>query len=279
MFEYSVIPELSNLTLEAFIERLKASAEVDGIVLLGTTKGSLADSSDHDIGIVLTNPPIPLWVGLTSLDGRLTDLIFLGTSVFESLSSLESAQDSAPARAMAIRMLMSGAVVFDRRGLLHKVADQALQSIDFRTGGPKLYHYWFKVNYDRLQNARMVSSEDPDYRHALALRLAYSVLEAVVHYFDFRGLEWLGEKNALRYLRENDRKFYRTLVDCLSQTDLDEKFKLYEELAELSTEPVGGLAPAGATILEFQEGYEIDAETVSQAHAYFKEIVGHGKPG
>jgi predicted nucleotidyltransferase len=69
------------MTLEQVIARLSHHLAVDGLLTIGSTgRDTLTPTSDYDLVVVLADPPLPLGVGITSIDHRLTDVLFVTTA-------------------------------------------------------------------------------------------------------------------------------------------------------------------------------------------------------
>lgn len=59
------------MNLAQLIERLADKGAVDGVAVIGSgSDGTFNSSSDHDLLIVLHDPPVPLKGGVTQLDGQ-----------------------------------------------------------------------------------------------------------------------------------------------------------------------------------------------------------------
>jgi hypothetical protein len=67
-----------NLTLAEVTERLGRNAGVHALVTIGSTRNALQPAySDYDLVIVLEAWPVEVRVGYTTIDGKLTDLLFV----------------------------------------------------------------------------------------------------------------------------------------------------------------------------------------------------------
>src|SRR5260221_14707589 len=73
-------------TLDEFINHLHGRPEVAGLIIMGSAaRGAPGPDSDYDLLLVLEALPAPLSVGLTWIDGRLTDLIFVTAAEIDGL--------------------------------------------------------------------------------------------------------------------------------------------------------------------------------------------------
>lgn len=190
-------------TLDATLARLSRHPSVDALVTVGSTgSGALTAASDYDVLIVLTEMAVPLHVGITYIDHRLTDLLFATTEDIETIIAAAEPIDSDAWAGRIARWLPTSTVVFDRRGrvglALAKVGGvswiRPLEQIDS-------YGAWIGVSYNLLHTRRMMQSDDPVYQHAAELRISlYGIGSMLLSYFRVRNLLWEGDKEAVRYL-------------------------------------------------------------------------------
>ena len=271
------------MTFDAVMAQLAKHTHIDGLLTVGsaTDQVVLNAASDYDLIMVLSEMPAPLHVGLTYIDRRLTDIIFVKTQTIERILALDKAVDADDWMGRTIRWLQEGRIIFDRSGRL----EQARQKIQSGTwiqaaAGMELYSDWVSVNYNVQQNRRMLQSDDLVYRQALGVRLLYCLSDLFVGYFRFRQLLWEGEKHAIRYLSVHDSDFLDRFNACLAETDLVNKLQLYEELALLTTAPLGGLWPDGATAMQLEGGTALEPEMINRALNFWESLIseegGHG---
>jgi hypothetical protein len=67
---------------------------------------------------------------------------------------------------------------------------------------------------------------------ALEIKMLYDLNNILMGYFEFRNIPWRGEKQVLKYLRENDRMFYNLYMSCLRAPSIKEKFETYPALVK-----------------------------------------------
>lgn len=266
-------PDASDL--DRFVQALAESEFVEAVFLLGTSAADLRPESDLDLGIVLADMPVPLHVGLTEVGDRLADLLFVTIEEIEAAATGLGQATRTSESSLAQRLLREGTVAFDRGGRVEKLSERWKVQQSENHGRPESIHsHWFRINYNLRHNRRMLDSEDPIYKRALQLRLLYSLFETVLGYVHFRGLRWKGEKHAVHYLERNDPEFHGTLIQALESPDMHQKFHLYEDLARRSTEPVGGLAPRGTTILEYSGPIEVNPQIVEETQKFWDSLIG-----
>jgi predicted nucleotidyltransferase len=260
--------------LSELLARLAAHTTVDGVAVLGSTAtNTLRPVSDFDVLVVLHDDQLPLLVGVTTVEGRLTDLVFAtSTEVDQLLSGGVADPDAWLGRLSS--WVHDGRIVFDRSGRLERLRTRAVAPTDDGSAHSKRYETWFSINYNLVQNRRLVSSRDETDQMALELRLLYSVFELLTGYFRLRGIPWPGEKAAIRHIRTNDPPYLARLRECLAASDSALRLPLYELLAEQTLEPFGALWRSGETRFQFRPGTTVDRELVAEAERFWTELAG-----
>lgn len=267
----------ADMTLNAVLDRLRRHPAVEGLVLVGSAgRDTLTPASDYDVLVVLAEMPVPLQVGITYIDHRLTDLLFASTSHLAQILTAEVAIDGDAWEGRVARWLSTGQVVFDRHGSVRqaqaKVRDgncvRPLEDID-------AYGAWIGVNYNLLQTRRLMRSEDPVYLHAAELRMSmYGVVSILLSYFRIRRLPWEGDKAAIRYLMAHDRPYFDLLQQFLREPDLGRKFAAYERIAAATLVPLGPLWSGEPTVL-WNDMLPATWETVEQGLAFWEALLHH----
>jgi predicted nucleotidyltransferase len=264
----------STMTLDEVIGMLASQDRVEGVLLMGSAVcGEVGPASDYDMVVVLSELPDSLHSGLVYVDGRLTDLFFV--AVQDVVMLLEDPEPVAAASwpGLLVRWLTTGRIAFDRSGHLESarraVRDAAL--LQPTTPGDA-YSTWYKINYDLRHNKRMLNSDDPVYLLAVDIRLLYSLADVLVGYFTLRGLLWQGEKKAIRYWSAHDPNFVALFQAYSAETDRGRKLHLYEQMAALTTEPLGGLWPANASMFRPLPGSETPSHDAEQALLFWNRL-------
>ena len=273
-----LISRSNTLTLDAILARLAQRTAVEGVLLIGSTGTSaLTPSSDYDLVVVLSEMPAPLHVALTTIDKRLTDVIFFSVAAIERILNQERLADPVDSlEGKLIRWLQAGQIAFDRAGLLGAAQRKTQSGQWLRAAGEgEIYAAWFGVNYNVQQTRRMLSSSDPVYLWAVDFRLLYQLTDLWGSYFRVRRLPWEGEKGAIRYFLAHDPAYFDLFRACLAETDRSRKVQFYEQLAALTLAPVGGLWPDGATAIQLAIGAEgeLPPGAVSTALAFWESLV------
>ncbi len=263
------------ITLDQFIGRLRQRAEVEGLIVMGSAaRGAPGPHSDYDLLVVLKTLPAPLSVGLTRVDGRLTDLIFITAEEVERLVS-RGPQD-VPADGMTGRLigwLKEGRIRFDRTGKL--AATQATMLSEGWTRGPswaEQYRTWFSLNYDLAQTRRYATNPDPAAQSVVDLRLLSALNNIWFAYFQLRGLPQVG-KEAARYLADTDAAFLTLFQRCAGEPARWQRFEMYAQLVERAAAPWGPVWAEDATTLQWRDDAAVGPASVQAALAWWGEMI------
>jgi predicted nucleotidyltransferase len=244
-----------NLSLRQVLQRLERHDAVEGIVLIGSTaRTTIPHYSDYDLLLFLREMPVELWLMVTTIESRLTDLVFFSDTVLNSVLERDKPFQAHDAEAPLAHWLSTGRLVFDRSGRLQQ-AQMKLKRGKWlaELSDTERYAYWHKVNYNVLQARRMVDVDNLVYRIALNLRLLYSLYEVWLAYFHLRDIPWHGDKPAIKYLMENDAAFLQLLQEAMDESSLSRKVALYETAAEQALAPLDGLWTTGTTTVRLQQ--------------------------
>jgi hypothetical protein len=238
-----VRPSTLHTPLSAVIDRLRARDEVDGVMFLGTTgTDEITPASDYDLLIVLPQPERAVSVEITIIGGRTADIIIVSRTCLRRIS--DATEELTDDEWAVARWLATGRVVFDRLSLLESAAAVAKERLGrqpwaSRRRADVAQH----INYDLRVNRAYARSDDPVYLLALRLRSLHSFLHVVMGWFDVRGLPWAGEKQAVRYLAEQDPEFLSLVERWLAESNVTVAVQIERQTAERALAPAGGLWP------------------------------------
>jgi hypothetical protein len=242
------------MTLDEVIERLSRHAVVEGVLTLGTTgKDTLTGASDYDLVLVLSERPTALHVGLTTIDRRLADLLFVTVSQVQEILALDGPVDGDAWIGRIVRWFVAGTIVLDRSGLLDRAQQKVragawIQPMSEDVG----YGAWFGTNFNLVHTQRLATSDDPVYLMAADWRMVlFGTTDLLFNYWKTRRLLWEGDKEAIRYLMAHDPAFLALFRQFLAESDRTQKLALYEQLAEIAVAPVGPLWADGVTAMTF----------------------------
>lgn len=266
----------ATMILDEVVALLCAHGVVEGLLTIGSmARGQLTPASDLDLVVVLNELPAPLHVGLTTIDRRLADLLFVEASLIDRIL----ADDFRPVHAEAwlgrvIRWLQAGTVVFDRSG--HLAAAQG----KVRTGcwlepisAQELHAAWFGAYYNLWQTKRLLASPDPVHATTVDLRLLFSLSQLWVDYVRVRRLRWEGDKAAIHYLEAHDPAYLALFRRCLAEGDRRRKVQLYERLVELTMAPLGDPWTEGQTSVTFAADVDLSPSAMEAALAFWDGLL------
>jgi predicted nucleotidyltransferase len=238
MLKYN-ISKNSDSALGDVLARLKNNPSVDAVLLMGSTANkTMHKYSDYDLACVLRDAPQKI-MGITSfIDHKFSEIFFYSIAEVEQAIKNESI-DLNNKEGWIANWLRDGEIVCDKSGLLKRLKEKSI-NIGFNIDKGAIYKTWYRINYNLVQNSRYFESDSNLYHQALDIKLLYSILEVFTGYFDIRNISWTGEKNALKWLKENDHDFLKIFQSCLRVNDA-EKFNLYKKLVELALKPVDGI--------------------------------------
>ncbi len=258
----------AHLTLQAVLDRLATRPEVEGLLTIGSTSGgAVTPVSDYDLVVVVNALPVALNVALTTIDGRLTDILFVAAAELDGGAGQWGA-------AQLGRWLRAGQVVFDRAGRLGAAQAAARAAAEPAPTDQDRYAAWFSLNYNVQQTRRLLASADPAYQLAVDLRLLFSLHDVWRAYFTARGLGVAGEKEQARYLLAHDPAFLHAFQDCLAEAERGAKFQQYAQLAAEALAPLGRLWADGTTSVMPDPAAPWQADTPAQALAFWQRLVG-----
>ena len=267
------------LALDDLIARLAAHAAVDGVVVMGSAGDrAFNPTSDYDLYVVLSFMPQPLFMLLTTVDQRLTEVYFTTVEALDRMMVLQEPTIGDFGQALATQWLQDGRVAFDRAGRLGQLR-RKVQTDWWRelaraneTSMADVYAYWWKINYNLRQTRRILMSHDPVYLMTVDVRLLYSLPEVFVGYARARQMPWRGEKELIRHLMRHDQPFLELFQQCIAETDRKRKVALYEQAAAMALAPVGGLWASDATAVKIETD-TIAPEMIEQALGFWQSLL------
>jgi len=236
--------------LEQVICHLGGDDRIIGVLAIGSlVNNALTPGSDYDLVIVLEDIA-PLWyVGVTTIGGRFTDLLFVSNNALRQIRELESPLVGTHELAPIIRWFRRGTILYDQTGQLDRTQRrvQQAQLVD-SVPDASAHGAWFATNYNLAVVDRLVQSADAHYPSVADIRMAvYGHSDLWFNYFAIRQIEWDGDKAAWRYLCEHDPEYLSCYCDFVATTARADKLDGYRRTAARATAPLGGLwtVPAG----------------------------------
>ena len=248
--------ETNTLSLNEVLSRLQQHELVAGILLMGSTgEGTLTPSSDYDICLIMSELPAPAKLVTTWIDGHLAEIYLTTVAAIRRIASDPSRWAAGSEEEALVRWLRTGRIVYDQNGVVEVGQDAARQTPTAVPDESSRYWAWWGIGYNVAQMRRYAAGEDAVSQAAAQVRLLWSVFQVVAHYFTMREIPWRGEKEAIRYLIAHDPAYLDLLNRCIVELDIRRKAHLYEELAQLTLAPTGGLWTTGQTTVEIGPGF------------------------
>jgi hypothetical protein len=230
--------------LDQMLDRLRANEQVAGVLAIGSlANDALTVASDYDLVIVLEAMEPAWYVGVTHIQGRFTDLIFVSADalrrIVERASPLPTTHELAP----IVRWMLNGKILFDRSRQLGDTQRHVRQQRLLESASDQdAYAAWFATNYNLAVVTRLVTSPDPLYQSTAEIRIAvYGHSDLWLNYFAIRQIAWAGDKTAVQYLDQHEPGYldlYRRFIAC---GDRSTKLEYYRRAAAHVTGPMGGL--------------------------------------
>ena len=231
-------------SLAEVVARLSQHPRVEGMMQIGSrATASFNPASDYDLVIVLTDSPQPWYVGVTSIDSRFTDLLFVARSALTTIATLARPLAFDDVLTPIVRWLQQGQILFDRSQQLAQ-AQHHVSAADWiaDVSDTAVFGTWFALNYNLAQARRLLQADDPLYHATVDIRMAlYGHMDVWRSYFTIRKLSQAGEKSAIRYLQQHDVAFLTLYQRFIGETNRARKFELYEQAAAHVVSPVGNL--------------------------------------
>ncbi len=219
-------------TLSQIISNLEKHPDVDSVFLTGSQGiDEHKPYSDIDLVVILQTNKHKVDSLYTWIDRKFSDIFFFDHSDLQRINDNDDL-DGNSLDAIFLDWLKKGTIRFDKTGRLTELKNRSGSKRISITSAEK-QKFWQKINYNFVANSRYFQSDDPVYHEALEIRLLYGVSEILCGYFEFRNIPWRGEKAAVKYLHDNDEKFYGTFVTYTKAGDLKTRFQSYKDLASL----------------------------------------------
>ena len=272
------LSKTSSMTLVEVTSRLAQKDDVDGLILIGSyARRELRPSSDYDLVILMSRLPVPIDMGLTYIDRRLTDLVFITVEDMNELLEGNKPINPYTLNGRTFLRLEEGEIMLDRSGRLERARQKVQRGVPLQLLSARENHSrWWMMNYHLRHTKRMLGSNDPVYATAVDLRLIGMRDFLMLDYFNFRNLVWKGEKEAVTYWTSHDPQYLGLFKECIGETDTRRKLHLYEELAAKTADPLGGVWQEGTTALKIRPEAEAKsdlAEVTRSALDFWETLV------
>jgi predicted nucleotidyltransferase len=229
-----------DLSLNSVMQRLQRHHQVYGIILIGSgAHGTLKSESDYDILLFVTDMPAGLDVLLTTVDGRLTDVLFYDIQTLENLLE-QTKLVSNSLQGVILSWIQQGAIFYDPTTMLEQTKSRQIET-PFHATPSELFSLWNRVNFNLAHGERMLKSNDDVYLQAMDLRFLYMLDEVLQAFMLTHQIPQRGEKHTIRVMHANYPDDLDLYMKTLRTADRQEKFRYYTQFAERALAPIGGL--------------------------------------
>jgi predicted nucleotidyltransferase len=194
-----------HLSLEEAVVRLKAAPLVDGIAEFGSrATAQTGPASDYDLLILVQDIPTNVFQMITTIDGRLTDVVLVPVKTVNLLLTASETPKSGSFEALFIQKMRTAHILYDATKRLQQV-QQLITSERWKVQASNnqhesnLYAAWFWQGFGLLHLERMVQSQDPIHLSAFDMMLTSCLFGTWRSYFEVRRIAWEGDKKAILY--------------------------------------------------------------------------------
>lgn len=252
-------PSLSDhLTFDQVIDQLRSSPQVEGVAEFGsrTTDHSLP-ASDYDLLILVKQLPVRIFQLVTTIDGRLADVVLADSRTIDAILALDAAYGTLPFfERLFVQKMQVARIWVDKTGQLQAVK-QRVTSNEWQAtqvaSTPDVNGTWFWQSFTPLHIERMAQSDDPIHATAVDMMLTACLPGTWRAYFDLRMLIWRGEKAALRYWAAHDPEYLGLVRRYLETPDRPQRVTAYRALMERTIQPIGAPFSKGETALIMED--------------------------
>lgn len=268
------ISKSNTIKLKDLLKKLAAHAQVDAVLLIGSTgAGKMDKTSDIDLLIVLNEMPVPLFSVFTWIGGRMGDVYFISAAQVDEYLEKE---DAFPVLGMGSRLVYwlhhTGLITYDNSRRLTRLREKTKRGDWVIINDDMVYRAWFSVNYNLRQNSRMINSTDPEDQAMLDLRLLYCTADLMTAYCAIRRIAWRGEKVMIQYWQKHDPAYWELFQKYLNAPDRSQRIAFYQELAAATLKPIGGVWNQEITAVLPTE--DVNADLIKRGLTFWEELIG-----
>ena len=231
------------MPLGELIVRLSRREAVDGIMVIGSmARDQLTPASDYDLVIVASDMAALVDMGHTIVDGRHTDLRFLAVRELNYMIEFDGPVNPYTSNGSTLLRMGDGRIEKDESGFLGRARQKVLNEVDLvLLDDRQRYDRWWFMNMFLRIAGRLDRSDDPIYVQAADMHVNGILDHLMIDYFNFRGLLWKGEKDAVRHWGSQDPGFLHLFMQCLKETDTSRRVALLKPLCALASNPFGAI--------------------------------------
>jgi predicted nucleotidyltransferase len=219
--------------LEKIIENLKSKEEVDAVLIGGSqSRGEEKEYSDIDLAIILKENTENILSIFQYIDNKPADIFFYDLALVKKLAE-EKTIHANSLDGILVNWLKNGIIKFDKSGALTSLKEKFAE-LEKKLGVPKteMSKWESIININYVTNKRYFDSDNSEYLETLEIKLLQDVYHVFMAYFEFRDIQWRGEKQMLKYVKGKDLQFYNLFMSCISAPSVKEKFGIYSDLVK-----------------------------------------------
>jgi predicted nucleotidyltransferase len=218
--------------LDKIIEKLRSNDDVDAVFLTGSNATQESKSySDIDLVVILKENKNSLYSLYKWIDNIFAEIFFFDLSDIQRIV-LSKNIDSDNFDAILLDWIKKSNIYFDKSGVTTNLKSKASEIDTSHVSEKSKRGYWQRINHNYIADKRYFDSGDKVYHEALEMKLFYSMEQVTCGYFALRDIPWRGEKNAILYMKENAKDFYKLFQDYAWATSLSERFKAYSQMVD-----------------------------------------------
>jgi hypothetical protein len=170
------------------------------------------------------------------------DVVFVEAGLVERVLALDEPVAATSSEGFLIGWMKNAQIIYDKHvdrlsQLQDKIREREWRM--FETSSDAHYEDWFWTNFDLRHIQRLARSTESIHLMTADLRLMACISGLPRLYMRVRGLEWRGEKAALRYLQEHTVSFFDHLTAFLEETERTKRVELSGLLVSEALAPIG----------------------------------------
>lgn len=219
--------------LDRFIKNLKDKDEVDALLIAGSKSlGEDKEYSDIDLAVIFKENKEKLFSVFQFINEKPADIFFYDLDSLKKLLN-DSVIPTNTMDGVLVSWLEKGNIQFDKSGTLTSLKNKHSElKSKLEVPQVEMSRWESLINSAYIVNKRYYDSHDSEYHELLQIKLLQDLYNIFMGYFEFRNISWRGEKQMLRYLKENDVEFYELYKSCIEAQTINKKFEIYSELVK-----------------------------------------------
>lgn len=242
------------MSFDEFLSILKGSPAVDGFAQFGSHAVQQANAaSDYDLLILVTALPAPVFQLVTTVDGRLADIVLVDITLADRLLTEDTPTDQPLFERLFLQKMGVATILFDQHerllGIQRLSQHVMTKAAQLSNEGETAYQVWFWQGFGLLHLTRMAHSSNPVHQAAADMMLFSCLVSTWRSYFALHNIAWEGEKAAIRYWLQHDIACYELLQAVLAAQDRMLRLQAYAQFVHYVLAPVGAVMNKGETAL------------------------------